>query len=37
MTVSCTSEGRERRYWLSLEIRAGTSDGENILRALLVE
>jgi hypothetical protein len=36
MTVSCISEGGEGRYWLLLEIRAGTSGGEKSLRALFV-
>jgi hypothetical protein len=36
MTVSCTSDGGERRYWILLEIEAGTNGREKSLRASFV-
>jgi hypothetical protein len=34
-TVPCTSEGRGRRYWLSLEIRARKSGGEKKITLII--
>jgi hypothetical protein len=36
MTVSCTSDGGEGKYWLLLEVGAGTNGGEKSLRSSFV-